>query len=382
MPNRPRVALLIETSNRYGRQLLRGVREWEHQHGPWALRLVEQGRGATVPTWLRTWKGHGVIARVENKGIERALAATGLPVVDVSAAVPQAAFPQVVTDSQAVTALAFEHLRKRGLTHFAFCGARGVRWAALRGRFFRREVTARGLSLHAFPLAERSPEAELRELARWLKRLPKPVGVLACYDVRGQQVLEACYAAGVRVPDEVAVLGVHNDVLLCELCDPPMSSVMPDAQKAGAIAASMLADLMAGKPVRQALVQVPPLGVVTRQSTDVVAVADAKVSAAVRFIRREACAGINVADVLRAVPMARTALERRFRETIGTTPRLLIEQIKMERVKAMLAETEATVAEIAERTGFAHPEYLSVAFRRATGETPRAWRTKHRVGRE
>lgn len=382
MPNRPRVALLIETSNRYGRQLLRGIRQWEHEYGPWALRLVEQGRGATVPGWLKTWDGDGIIARAEHRGIAQALKATGIPVVDVSAAVERSMFPQVVTDSQAVTSLAFDHFRDRGLTNMAYCGASGFRWAAQRGRYFRDDVLSRNMTYHEFELAERSPEAELQAMGRWLKRLPKPVGVLACYDIRGQQVLEACYSAGLRVPDDVAVLGVHNDVLLCELCDPPLSSVIPDATRAGALAAELLADLMGQKKkVAVKAHMISPLGVATRQSTDIVAVPDEKVAEAVRFIRREVCSGINVADVLRAVPMARTALERRFRAVLGCTPRQLIERVRMERVRAFLAETEATVAEVAERTGYPHPEYMSVAFKRATGETPREWRAKHRPSR-
>ncbi len=381
MPKRPRVALLIETSNRYGRQLLRGIRQWEHEHGPWALRLVEQGRGATVPSWLKTWNGDGIIARAEHRGIAQALKATGLPVVDVSAAVERSMFPQVVTDSWEVTRLAFEHFRDRGLAHMAYCGARGFRWAVQRGRFFRKQVLEEGVSFHEFELADRTPEAELRQMARWLKRLPKPVGVMACYDIRGQLVLEACYSAGLRVPDEVAVLGVHNDVLLCELCDPPLSSVIPDAARAGALAASLLDQLMAGQKVPVKAHQIAPIGVATRQSTDIVAVEDVRIADAVRFIRREVCAGINVGDVLREVPMARTALERRFREALGCTPRQLIERIRLERVRTFLAETEATVAEVAERTGYAHPEYMTVAFKRATGETPREWRAKHRPAR-
>ncbi len=381
MPNRPRVALLIETSNRYGRQLLRGVRQWEHQNGPWALRLVEQGRGATVPKWLRSWDGDGIIARVERRGIAQALRSTGLPVVDVSAAAERSSFPQVVTDSREVTQVALDHFRERGLANLAYCGTPGFRWAAQRGNFFREQVTALGWDLHEFDLAERSPEAELNQLARWLKQLPKPVGVLACYDIRGQQVIEACYSAGIRVPEDVAVLGVHNDVLLCELCDPPLSSVIPDAVQAGALAASLLADLMAGKAVANVAHPIAPLGVATRQSTDIVAVDDPRIAEAVRFIRRDVCKGINVGDVLREVPMARTALERRFKEVLNCTPRQLIERERLDRVRTMLAETESTVAEVAERAGYAHPEYMTVAFKRATGQTPREWRAKHRPAR-
>lgn len=378
MADRPHVALLIETSNHYGRELLRGIRAWEQAHGPWALRLVEQSRGATVPRWLRTWHGDGVIARVEDAGIARALRATKLPVVDVSAAVARPVFPQVLTDSRAVIELAWQHLRERGLEHFAYVGTAGFRWSVQRGAFWTERAAREGRTVALFPVRERTPEADERTLIAWLRALPKPVGVLACYDIRGQEVLQACREAGLRVPEEVAVLGVHNDRLLCELCDPPLSSVIPDAQTAGREAAARLAALMAGQAIEADVTLIAPLGVETRQSTDLVAVADARVAAAVRFVRAQACAGINVADVLRAVPMARTALERRMKLSLGCTPRELIERTRLEHVRRWLAETDAPVAAIAERTGFAHPEYLTVAFRRAEGVTPRAWRTKRR----
>ena len=343
MPKRPRVALLIETSNHYGRELLRGIRQWEREHGPWALRFVEQGRGATVPRWLKDWQGHGVIARVENAGIARSLKATGLPVVDVSAAVGRPVFPQVVTDSRRVTELALAHFRERGLQQVAYCGSVGFRWAVQRGR-----------------------------------SLPKPVGVLASYDVRGQQVIQACQEANLRVPDEVAVLGAHNDELLCELCDPPMSSVRPDAQRAGREAAERLARMMAGGREKIEVTHIEPLGVEVRQSTDMVAVADQRLAAVVRHAQAHACEGINVADLLRAVPMARTALERRCQESLGCTPRELLERIRLDHVRRWLRDSDASVEEIAERTGYAYPEYLTVAFKRVEGVTPRAWRMRAR----
>ena len=224
----------------------------------------------------------------------------------------------------------------------------------------------------------RSPEADLKALSSWLKALPKPVGVLASYDVRGQQVIQACQEANLRVPDEVALLGAHNDELLCELCDPPMSSIRPDAQKAGREAAARLARLMAGEEEVVDVTHIDPLGVEVRQSTDIVAVADPRMAAVVRFAQAHACEGINVADLLQAVPMARTALERRCRESLGCTPRELLERIKLGQVKKMLRDSELPIEIIAERTGYAYPEYLTVAFKRAEGVSPRAWRMRAR----
>jgi LacI family transcriptional regulator len=241
-----------------------------------------------------------------------------------------------------------------------------------------------GGTMAAFPESETEAggttgERELAAMAAWLRALPKPVGVLACYDVRGQQVLEACHEAGLPVPDDVAVIGVHNDELLCDLCDPPLTSVIPDARRAGYEAAALLERMMEGERVPVATRTIEPLGVAARQSTDVVAVADARVAAAVRFIRERATTGIDVSDVLRAVPMSRTLLERKFKQLLGYSPHEQIQRVRLERAKALLATTELPVAAVAERVGIEHPEYLSVAFRRATGLSPREYRTRHRT---
>jgi LacI family transcriptional regulator len=383
MPSRKKVALLVETSNGYARELLQGVRAWQREHGAWAIRLSEHGRGTAVPRWLRDWRGDGVIARVENRRIAAALQAARLPVVDVSAALARTPFPRVATDSQAITLLAAEHLRAQGFRHFAYCGDARFLWSVRRSEFFRAQVRAFGGTCALFPSRPRAggnaAETEIAAIARWLERLRKPVGVLACYDVRGQQVLEACKFAGWAVPAEVGVIGVHNDELLCELCDPPLSSVVPNARRAGYEAAALLARMMAGEKIARTTRLISPLGVSARPSTDVVTVNDGPVAAAVRYIREHALRGIGVADVLRAVPMSRTLLERRFQRMLGLSPGAHILKVRIEHVKTLLATTGLPVGAIAERAGFEHSEYLSVAFRRETGLTPTKYRAKHHV---
>lgn len=376
----PNVALLIETSNSYARALLHGVRAWVREHGPWSIRLTEQGRGAALPGWLRGWDGDGVIARVENNAIARGLRATGLPVIDVSAALPRLAFPRVATDAEGAAQLAARHLIERGLTRFAYCGDRRFHWARRRGAAFAQATRAVGGRCPLFSPTPGPVDEEVAEIARWLRALPRPVGVLASLDLRGQQVLAACRLVGLRVPDEVAVIGVHNDELLCELCDPPLSSVIPNAERAGYEAAALLARAMAGRKLPLALREVPPLGVEARQSTDVAAVADTKIAAAIRVMREQAAGGANVADVLRAVPMARTAFERRFKAALGTTPHAHLRQLRMERVQQLLTATSLPIGEIATATGFEHAEYLSAMFRRECGVGPREYRARHRAG--
>jgi LacI family transcriptional regulator len=377
-----KVALLIETSNRYGRDLLYGVRDWMRESERWAIRFTEQGRRAPLPTWLKDWQGDGIIARVDSPQIAAALRRTRLPVVDVSAERFSSEFSRVSIDNGAVARLAAEHLAARGFLDFAYCGDRRFLWSRQRGVEFRRCLAEKGRRCVDFgePAGTAKPgsDAEIRAIARWLKGLPKPVGVFACYDGRALQVLEACQLLGLHVPDQVAVLGVDNDELVCELANPPLSSVQPNARRSGYEAAALLARLMGGEKKAVAPThQVQPVRVVERQSTDVVAVADVKVAAALKFIRRHACEGMDVGDVLRAVPMSRTRLEQKFKALLGHSPHRQLVQQRIARAKHLLAESKIAISEVAEQAGFDNASYLSVAFRRETGLSPFAYRAKH-----
>jgi LacI family transcriptional regulator len=300
--------------------------------------------------------------------------------VDVSAARLVPELPWVETDDAAIARLAAEHLLERGFRHFAFCGDARFNWSRWREGHFRARIEAAGHALHRHeaPAGARDPAAETVALRRWLLELPKPVGILAAYDIRGQRVLDACRGAGLAIPDEVAVLGVDNDELLCELASPPLSSVMPNTLRTGYEAAALLDRMMRGEAVRPVAHLIPPVGVVARQSTDVLALEDRAVAQAVRFIREHACEGINVGDVLQGVTLSRRVLEQRFRRLLGRTPREEILQVRLARVKQLLTETDLTLYRVAERTGFEHVEYLSVVFKRETGRTPRQFRTAAR----
>ena len=384
MRARPKVALLIETSNTYARELLHGIRDYLREHEPWSIYLAEHGRGEVAPSWLQRWKGDGIIARVENEAIAKAILSTKLPAVDVSFGLEHSPFPRIVTDSLATTRLAAEHLLECGFTRFGYCGDNRYHWSRLRGDLFASHLRKAGHDCHVFEGTPKRGSADPWELesnaiADWLRKLPKPIGVMACYDIRGQQVLEVCRHLDIAVPDEVAVIGVHNDELLCDLCDPPLSSVIPNARRAGYEAASMLNRMMKGETIPPQRLLLDPLGIAARQSTDVVAVNDPQLSSAVRYIRDHACEGMTVENLLKAVPMSRTALERRFKQVLHRSPHEQIMRVRIDRAKAMLATTNLSLAIISERTGFEHAEYFSVAFKRLAGETPGRFRQRHKT---
>ena len=381
---RLQIALLIETSNAYARGLLEGITLYLREHQSWSIYVSEHGRGDSVPHWLAGWNGDGIIARIENRNIARAVAERKLPTVDVSAARLLPGVPWVETDDAAIAKLAFDHLADRGFRHLGFCGLHDYNWSVWRCEHFRRLAADAGCDCSVHMTRARGARAadwaaDQDDLAAWIQGLPKPVGVLACFDIRGRQVLDACRTIGVRVPDEVAVIGVDNDSVLCELADPPLSSVVPDTHKTGYVSAQLLARMMAGERVPPDAHLIKPRLVIARRSTDALAIDDPDVSAAVAFIREHACDGIGVEKVLDAVPLSRRVLESRFRKLLGRTPHAEIVRVQVERARELLTQTDLPLKTIAQRVGIPHAEYLSVVFKRATGHSPGAYRRGQRV---
>ncbi|SMP66808.1 LacI family transcriptional regulator [Neorhodopirellula lusitana] len=379
MKKQKSVALLIETSNAYARNLLGGILSYINAHESWSIDVPEQQRGAAPPDWLDNWKGDGLIVRIETERIARFVQKLNVPVVDVSAARFVPNIPFVETDDKAIAKLAFEHFQERGFEHFAFCGDSAFKWSALREASFSQAAKHAGRECHVFHAKSRTTPGfslarERARLTRWLKSLPRPVAVFACYDIKAQQILDVCRQQDIRAPEDVAVLGVDDDELLCGLCTPPLSSVIPAAHKAGQEAARLLDSMMSGIEIDRLEHLMEPLGIATRQSTDVLAIADPDIADAVRFIRDSACEGIDVNDVLQRVALSRRVLETRFKQFVGRTPHQEIVRRRVERIRRYLLETDLTLGQIAQRTGFQNEEYMSVTFRRAMGLPPGRYR--------
>jgi LacI family transcriptional regulator len=380
----PKVAMLIETSNAYARDLMRGIVAHLREHRSWSIYLCEHMRGDRPPAWLAEWDGDGVIARIENPAIARAIGRLRIPVVDVSAARLLPTLPWVETDDPAIARLAADHLLERGFKNFGFCGDERFNWSKWRCEHFARLIGEAGHTCSVYePLSRQTADSQLQveHIAKWVAGLPKPVGVMACYDFRGQQLLDACRRRGIAVPDDVAVLGVDNDDLLCDLCEPPMSSVILNPHRTGYEAAALLDRMMLGQRVGAEKHTIEPLGIAVRQSTDVLAIEDPAIAAVVRYIREHACEGIDVRDVLKAHPQSRRLLEYRFRKLLGRTPHEEILRVRLGRVKLLLAESALSLEKIAELAGFVHPEYLSVVFRQKVGVPPGEYRTLNQRGR-
>lgn len=373
------IGLVFDYNLAYSRGVLRGVKQYAQTRPHWILvPLDPEGLTGRV---LEAVRPVGLIALVATSALTEALRALRRPLVNVAGVLADLPFPRVGVDHRQVGELAARHLRERGFRHFAFVGHPHHFYSAERETGFRQALAPGGHSLaiyHERPARSYRRRGRLlvlnEGLQRWLQALPKPVGVFACHDVFALQVVEACRLTGLRVPDEVAIIGVDNDDLLCELARPSLSSVVVPAERIGYEAAALLERLLRrARPPRKPRL-IPPGGVVTRQSSDLIAGGDASVTAAVRFIRDHAHSPISVDDVLRAVPASRRSLERRFRALLERGLGEEIRRAHLERAKDLLASTVLTVAEVAEQSGFASVHYLSRLFRREAGLTPTAYR--------
>ena len=382
----PHVALLIETSREYGRRLLHGVSRYLHERGPWVILFRPAGLTDLAHTWLRDWRGDGILLRADSPHLLDAVVRTGRPAVELRFAFRHPRIPNIGIDSRAVVELAFRHLWERGFRNFAFCGLPPgeTLWSDLRRNHFEHLAVEAGGRCSVFE-AKREPrrrslsEGELLRIADWLASLRKPVGLMACNDDRGQQVLEACHLNGLQVPDEVAVLGVDNDECLCDLSTPPLSSINIGAERIGFEAAALLDRLMAGGRPPADSVLLPPVGVVVRQSTDVVASEDRELAELVRFVRENACDGLRVKELLRQSSLSQSTMQKRFKALLGRSPKQEILHVQLGRAKRLLAETDLTVADIADKCGFGGLKRLSAAFHAGVGLTPLAFRKQLRT---
>jgi LacI family transcriptional regulator len=384
----PRVALLLETSTEYGRGLLRGILRYSRLNGPWSLYVAPGHLEQALPK-AKSWSGTGIIARIHSLEMAKLIRATRLPFVASSleeSCLPGRGhkFGEIRTNSAAIARMAATHLLERSLRHFAFCGFVECAWSLHREETFSRYLTDRGFycQTHRIKLANwmQQPnwianwEYEQPLLVGWLKSLPKPVGLMACNDICGREVLQACAAAGLRVPDDVAVVGVDNDELMCELSSPALSSVALDLEKAGYEAARLLDSLMSNRLNGEHLVQVEPLYIATRQSSDVIAQGDSCVATALRFIKDHAGQAIDVSNVVEEVAVSRRTLERRFVHAVGRSVLSELTRCRLERAKRLLVETDLPSYRVAADAGFGCLKTFNRLFRHSLGVSPRRFR--------
>lgn len=307
----------------------------------------------------------------------------GIPVVSLRHLFEKPEFPTVFPDQDLICKRIATHFISRGFRHFGYCGVAGYKlWERRRHAVFTRLVEEHGAVCHEYKPSYRADaelnwEKEQEAMIAWLEELPKPVAIMTAHDSQGVQVLDACRRAGISVPDEVAVVSVDNDPVLCELASPPLSSLDQNAQKLGFEAAALLDRMMRGEVIKPATYFFEPGEIITRQSSDIIAVKDTNVAKAVRFIRENAFRDISSKDIAQAAGVSRRALEKKFRASTGRTPMEEVPAIRLRRIKQLLVESTCILPDIAEQCGFTYHEYMSRFFKKHTGFTPGSYRKKY-----
>jgi LacI family transcriptional regulator len=372
-PKIKRVLGLVPLAAGLCRDLWRGVLSHGKARPDWQLHFLHPGARLDRVTF----RPSGVIVTTQSPQMVAWLREIRAPAINVFGQ-PDIPGPVVDVDNVAVGRLGAEHFLERGFEHLAFAGAAEVSWADQREKSFRETAEQAGRAVHIFRhrhgISGFQDEAVDPRLVDWLKALPKPVAVMGCEDVTAWRVAEHSRGLGLRIPDDVAVLGVDDDEIWCESGHPAFSSIAIPAFQMGAKAAQLLDRLMGGESVPEAPSIFAPAGVVARASTDLLAVPDAELALALRFIQEHADREINVDAVAAAAAMTRRTLERRFQVVLDRTVLEQITKVRIERAKRLLRNTDLSLGQISTRCGFRRPERFSTVFRRECSESPSEYR--------
>lgn len=360
-----RIGLVIDVVGAYGRGVVRGIMAYAKPRN-WVVAIEPRWSFEDSPE-VEDWDVEGVIAFVYSEAFQRRVIKRKVIATNVSNFIPDIRLPTVIPDDAGVARLAVDYFRERGFKHFGFYGPLEHGFSFLRQEAYAARVREIGGTLHVC-----NPRAQ--DTVAWARDTPKPAAVFACNDQWAHQFLKDCRRASIDVPGEISILGVDNDDLVNALVHPSLSSIELPTERIGFEAAQMLDRLLDGEPAPAEPVRLPPIGVVTRQSTDISAISDADVLAAIAFIRQHHDKPIRVEDVVAAVPLGRRTLERRFRTATGRSMLSEIRRAHIEHAKQLLRATQLSMDAIAKACGFSNISRFGITFRDLTGMTPSEFR--------
>jgi LacI family transcriptional regulator len=382
-----RVALLLDRSLSFVRNVLRGIRAYAASRPDWILR--DGPPRLDVVARVRQWSPDGIIAGLVLPRVAQDLGRMKTPLVDTAYALPELNLPTVDVDHRAVGRMAAEYFLQRRFVHFGFFGSESVRYAQIEEQAFRQRLAQQGFSVSScysdfLPDAKASTlwKKSTQRMVRWLRQLPKPVAVFAAEDTPARYLADQCRQLGVRIPDDLALLGVGNDELECRLTQPLLSSIAVPSQHIGYEAAALLDQLMDGQAPPEHPILLAPLRVVTRHSTDIMAIEDEVVRGGLQYIRDHAGEPMSVADVAHALAVGRRDLERRFRRLLDHSVLEEIHKARIEHAAILLADTHLPVSAVAQRVGLSSPRQLDRLFSRHKGTTPTAFRRQAQAHRD
>jgi LacI family transcriptional regulator len=374
--------------------IMAGINEYMRSRGDWQL-IIWPDTSLESLEFLKNRGCKGAFVSVQTSTKAQQLVQLGIPVIAVSTLQDMLNLPFVSADPEQTSKMAFDYLTKKNFRNFAFFGLTEARWSQERLDCFSRYVSHAGHRLHVYGGEQISISNELipftrlwidttlhkgqQQLIDWLKDLPKPVAILASCDILACHLSNVANEAELKIPDEVAILGINNDPALCTLCDPPLSSITFNFKKAGSDAARLMDRLISRKEALQGQwVAIQPLYVKSRGSTDSYAIDDPDVIKAMKYILSNSAEPLQVDDIARYVCVSKRSLQMKFQKSLGRSVHEEIIHAHFEIAKTLLIDTDLPIDKIALRSGFHYTTNLRRAFKEMTGMLPHKYRFTHR----
>jgi LacI family transcriptional regulator len=386
-----KIVLLSDFSEEYNKNLLRGITRYSKDHGPWTFCKMPTYYRETlgidgILKWAKEWEANGIIGQFYNGEEVAKFTKARIPVIAQDFKERFTDIPNITGAYRETGALGADYFLKKGFKNFAFYGFGNIVWSRERAEGFEERIQEAGFDVHYYEHKDSrgidlwyyKPSA----LSDWLKSLPKPVALMACDDNQGHHITEAARHAGIRIPDELAVLGVDNDEMICDLSDPPLSSIELDSEKSGYEAARLMEQMIDGDVCYADDIVVNATQVVTRHSTDIFASKDKYIVSALKYIHGNLDKNLKVDQVLKEVPLSRRSLEKRFIMTTGYPVYEYIYNQRIEKFTQKLLETDMTIFEIALDLGLSDSKNIARQFKQIKGVTPMEYRKQHMLAKQ
>ncbi|NWK55524.1 XylR family transcriptional regulator [Verrucomicrobiaceae bacterium N1E253] len=374
-----RIAILSETSLASGRQIVIGVSRFLDERGNWSAFQHSGPLGALTPSAIMQWEGDGMIARIANKELLDMILSKGVPTVDVLGNVAESPLPLVKCDDRAIGRTVARHFLESGYRNFGFIGLEDERWSMERQQGFSEVVEAQGYPVRMCLINQSDPKPvndNLGWVKDWLASLRTPSALMVASDQFAPIVFEACHQLQLSIPEHMSVVGVDNDQPFCNLCRPRLSSVEPNHSRVGYRAVELLERLMRGESMEKRTIEVRQHTLHQRLSSGFMVVDDEALVKGLNYIREHAAMGVALDEVASAAGLSRSVLQRRFRQRFNRTVGEVILSEKLRISRDLLAHTQLSLAEVAERSGFNCQEYMTSIFRKHLQTTPRKFRGK------
>ncbi|EPR65879.1 DNA-binding transcriptional regulator [Cyclobacterium qasimii] len=385
-----KIILLLDFAEEYSKSLLKGISKYSTEHGPWTYCRMPLYYRETIGIkgileWAKDWGADGIIGQLYNEIDLESLIASKIPVVAQDFKERFTEIPNITGSYHEAGEIGAQYFLKKGFKNFAFYGFKDIVWSRERAEGFEKEVNAMGYKVNYFE-HRKSRSTDLwyyksNSLSKWLLSLPKPIALMTCDDNQGLHITEACKQNKIRIPEEVAVLGVDNDEMLCELSDPPLSSIGLDIEKGGYDTAKLMEQMIRTSASNFYDILVKPTQVITRQSTDIYATNDDHIASSLKFIHKNIEKNLQVDEVVKQVPLSRRSLEKRFLQITGYPIYKYIFNLRIEKFTQKLLETDETVFEIAMDLGLNDSKNIARQFKQVKGCNPIEYRKRYLAGK-